>query len=78
MRQPKKSRPWGDKVYFCPVCKRQTGTYAVKRANDPRAFGHLHIESQSGQSRMFPNDGKIPEERVPDRTGPSRSSKISE
>lgn len=61
----------GDKVYFCPVCKRETGTYAVAHANDSRAFGHLHIESQGGQSLMCPNDGKIPVEPVEDRTEPA-------
>ena len=60
----------GDKVYFCPVCKRVTGPYAVAHANDPRTFGHFRIESQSGQSRMCPNDGKIPEEPL---TGPDRT-----
>lgn len=61
----------GEKVYFCPVCKRQTGTHAVENAKDPRAFGHLHIESQSGQYSMCPNNGKIPEEPVEDRTEPA-------
>ena len=60
----------GNKVYFCPVCKRETGTHAVQNANDPRTFGHLRIESQSGQSRMCPNEGKIPEEPL---TGPDRT-----
>ena len=53
----------GDKVYFCPECKRLTGTYAVQHPSDPGSFGHLYIESPDGSSYKCPNDGKVPVER---------------